>query len=245
LNVLFSPDSATLALREPDQVRLWETRTGTLRGSIPVAANSMAFSPDGYTLATASATPKERSLVTLWDLNTLRPRLELPAQANSLAFSRDGRTLVTFHSDQAMLWDLESRAPRATLKLSRELPSLAAYFWPMAFSPDGKLFGLADDLLVHLWDTTTGNRLATLKGHRDRVHRLAFSPDGKTLATASGAFVKLWNLATHEEVTTLMGPNTVGDLAFAPDGSLAVGYHDNSIHLWRTGSDPGQAPPGK
>lgn len=62
------------------------------------------------------------------------------------------------------------------------------------FSPDGKLLATGSfDRTIKLWDTASGQELATLTGHGDRVWRVAFSPDGKTLASASAdRTVKLW-----------------------------------------------------
>jgi WD40 repeat protein len=197
----------------------------------------MAFAPDSRTLATATPATKDSASVTLWDLASLRQKAELPARADSLVFLPDGRTLAAFHADEVTLWDIESRKLRLGFKLSRQVDSSPVDLWPIAFSADGKLLCLGDDLLVHVWDTTTGKHVAALKGHRQPVRRIAFSPDGKTLATTGGAMVKLWNVATWEEVTTLLGANGVGQLAFAPDGTLAVSYMDNSVRLWRIGKD--------
>ncbi|GII90485.1 hypothetical protein Ssi02_07160 [Sinosporangium siamense] len=63
---------------------------------------SMAFSPDGHTLAGASADETAR----LWDLATRRPIGTPPAghagSVNSVAFSRDGHTLAGGDEDNAV-----------------------------------------------------------------------------------------------------------------------------------------------
>ena len=143
--------------------------------------------------------------------------------------------LATIDAELVTLWDTKSWLPRNTIKLPRKPSTLPADYWSLAFSPDAKILALGDVMSIHLWDTTTADHLATLKGHREEVKFIAFSPDGKTLATAdySELIVKLWNVATCEELTTLTGTSGVMSLAFAPDGSLAVGYADNSVHLWR------------
>src|SRR5205809_497169 len=90
------------------------------------------------------------------------------------------------------------------------------------------------------WRTRAGAWLATLTGRWRQVYKLAFSPDSKTLATGSiDNMIKLWNVATWEEMTTFPGPGGVHALAFGPDGTLAAGYSNGTVHLWRTGVDQG------
>jgi WD40 repeat protein len=236
-----------VALSEANEIKLWDTQTGRVQRSIKTAnAGSIAFSPDSRVLgASATSTKAGDFSIKLWDAATLRQVAELPGFASALTFSPDGRVLATVHLDRVTLWDTRTRKVRARRKLSRQIGPNYAVRWPHAFSPDGKLFCAADESFTHVWDTTTGERRTTLKGHLGRIYVLAWSPEGKTLATASGPTVKLWHVATGEELTTLVGENGVACLAFAPDGSLAVGNLLNSIRLWRTGSDANDPGPGK
>src|SRR5262249_35644543 len=69
-----------------------------------------------------------------------------------------------------------------------------------------------------LWDLTTGEVRAVLKGPRTYVHTVAFSPDGQALACAGGDLL-LYHLATGRSArSSKEDVPTVGDVSYAPDG---------------------------
>ena len=63
-------------------------------------------------------------------------------------------------------------------------------------SPDGRRIvsgGYYGELKV--WDVATGECVATLKGHSDRVNGVAISPDGRRVVSGSNdRTLKLWGL---------------------------------------------------
>ncbi|MFF7130474.1 trypsin-like peptidase domain-containing protein [Streptomyces sp. NPDC008240] len=193
------------------------------------AVNSVMFSPNGRTLATASS---DRT-VRLWDAVTGKPRI-LPKQAGavlSVAFSPDGRTLATASEDGTVqLWDVDLVKSRAVL------PKQAGAVQSVAFSPDGRTLATGSvDHRVRLWDLATRKIRATLIGHTDAVQSVAFSPDGRTLATGStDRTVRLWDSETAKILTTLTGhTDAVQSVAFSPDGrTLATGSVDRTVRLW-------------
>ena len=76
------------------------------------------------------------------------------------------------------LWDVNTKE-LSTLKGHQ---GLIASVVDLAFSPDDKTLASASfDKTVKLWDVSTRQELATLKGPATFSHALAFSPDGKTL----------------------------------------------------------------
>ena len=116
-------------------IKLWDTAGGTpLRtlDSLTSVVNSVAFSPDGSTLAFGSSDETIR----LWKLPTgqlLGPLEGRRDWENSVTFSPDGRTLASggWHYPGVRLWDV------AGLKLMQTLPGHAVRVCAVAYSPDG------------------------------------------------------------------------------------------------------------
>ncbi|MEH1866896.1 MAG: serine/threonine-protein kinase [Nostoc sp.] len=194
--------------------------------------NSVAFSPDGTTLGSAS----DDKTVKLWNLASGEEIHTLEGHSNwiwTIAFSPDSKTLASGSADKTIkLWNVE------TGKLVRTLEGNTDGVTSVAFSPDGKTLAsgtASKDIKIKLWNLETGKLIRTLDGHTDGVPSVAFSPDGKTLASGSwDKTIKLWNLNTGKEIRTLKGnAESILSVAFAPDGvTLASGSKDKTIKLW-------------
>ncbi len=151
--------------------------------------NSVAFSPDGNTIASGS----RDNTIKLWDVasGTLKATLEEHVWwFNSVAFSPDGNTIVSGSSDNTIkLWDVATGTLKATLEEhSGDVNSVA-------FSPDGKTIVSGSGewdfereqpvgVACILWDVATGTHIKKLKIYPGiAVDNVAFSPDGKTIAS--------------------------------------------------------------
>ncbi|MEA5569439.1 WD40 repeat domain-containing serine/threonine-protein kinase [Calothrix sp. UHCC 0171] len=105
----------------------------------------------------------------------------------------------------------------------------------IAISPDGKTIASTNDRAIQLWSLETGQAVATLSGHNQRVNVIAISADGKILASGSeDSTIKLWNLVNGQEIGTLVGHQAaIHTVAISADGKyLASGSDDKSVKIW-------------
>ncbi|MBD2203040.1 serine/threonine protein kinase [Calothrix sp. FACHB-1219] len=204
-------------------------QSNTLKGHAS-DVNSVAFSPDGKTLASGS----DDKTIKLWNVETKQEIRTLKGHLQwiwTVAFSPDGKTLASGGADRNIkLWNISTGEEIRTLKGHKD--GIAA----VAFSPDGNTLATASlDNTIKLWNVSTGAVISTLSGHNKAVSTISFSPDGQTLASGSwDNKIKLWNVATGKEIRTFSGhTQLILTVAFSPDGmTLASGSKDKTIKLW-------------
>jgi hypothetical protein len=153
--------------------------------------------------------------VRLWTAATGVHVATLQHSAYALAMLPDGR-LVSGGVGGIRLWDLSTRTCTAEWEVGHLVLSLAAL-------EGGRLaIGCAEGA-VHLWNTASGVREATLRENTDDVRSLAVLPRG-LLASGSGSddTVRVWSVAARACVAVL-DTRTANVLAALPDGRLASG----------------------
>src|SRR5262249_6298866 len=149
----------------------------------PGGVYSLAFTPDGKTLASGATDGS----IKLWDVASgrERPPIEAPDKDHA-ALGVSGPGMIfglaihdrTLADNRGCLWDAE------TGRLLEGLPADQASSFPVAFSPDGVILATAPkNGSILLWDVATRQLRQPLAAGDVEVHSLAFSPDGRILAS--------------------------------------------------------------
>ena len=250
----FSPDGLMLVSGSWDyKIRLRDARTGehlqTLVGHSS-EVNSIAFSPDGSTLASGGG--YQDNSIRIWDSHTGEHLQTLEGhtdQVNSVAFSPDGSTLASGggYSREAEFDDTDNTIRfwnADTWELLQAIEAHRSGISSVAFSPNGLKFASASwDGRIRLRDARTFKHFLTYHVHSKEFSdhgptSVAFSPNGSLLASGarwSDRTVSLWGSSGGEALNPLHGHTAyVTSVVFSPEGqTLASGSLDGTILLWK------------
>ena len=242
----FSPDRRLLAVGGINgTVRLFDVANPAVPWQLAVldepesAVQSLAFSPDGTTLAAATSDPA----VHRWDLSgdDVEPLSRLTgfdASVQAVAFAPTDDLMATGSNDATVrLWDVRGPSPRLVAETTAGDPT--NFILGVAFSPDGGMLAAgAKDKIVRLYDVSRAGRLERVEGPESKmgsfVNTVAFSADGALLAAgASDGTARVWDVGTRDELTRVPVPGNVTSVAFTEDDrSLLTGSLDGTGRLW-------------
>jgi WD40 repeat protein len=229
--VAFSPDGSRVVSGSGDHSsKLWDVATGRLLRTLTARSgnvNSVAFSPDGRLVATATLESLE-----LWDVASGRLLRRLSGSA-PITFSRDGGRLASRGAAAGyglVVWDVASGRELRKLEGHTDLVN------SIAFSPNGALLlSGGNDSAIKLWDAVAGRLIRTFENF-DHINSVAFSPDGVLAVSGSDHNrTRLWEVASGRLLYTFetQPSNAIKSVAFSPDGgSVISAKYDGSISVF-------------
>ena len=211
-HLTFSPDGETVAFGSSSEIHLWSAKTGD-ELNIPLVdreadihnmprVTALRFSPDGTTLVSGT----NQGGIQTWNAATgkaLAVFAKPTDQGNledilALRFSSDGTLLAGSLYNLIRIWEVDTGNTLLSVNTNAHKPdntTYGGYSKSLVFSPDGAILvsGFVHGA-IQLWEVTTGDRVAVLDGHTQKVGTLAFSSDGKTLvSTGADGTILLWN----------------------------------------------------
>lgn len=212
--------------------------SGDGRSPITDRANSLAFAPDGKTLAVGSGEPSRSGDITLWDVTTGKlTRTFAERHLDSvlaLDFSPDGRLLASGGADKmARVTDL------GTGKVVKVFEGHTHHVLGLSWRADGRVLASAGaDNGVKIWDWTTGERRKGVDGWDKEITAIRYLGAADQFATTAGdSKVRLLN-SEGGEVKQIPGVTSfLQSLATSRFGDVLFGGdQDGVVRVWEVAS---------
>jgi WD40 repeat protein len=179
----WSPSSNLIALGENNDILVFDEPNGkvlkkisvTKRGALALSAQLLAYSD----------AKREKSILVLdtrdWSIKAEFAVFRGDLGINFIQISSSERLLAAGHRGIIYLWDLNKRE-----LISNMIDHNAGSFESISFSPDGRMLvaGLSDSQVI-VWESYTGKKICSLKGHAGSVDTVQFSPRQGLLASGS------------------------------------------------------------
>ncbi len=159
----------------------------------------IAFSPNEKQLVSIRrAGPESR----MWDVESGEAIEAFPNKATHIAFSPCSSIVAYCEKKDILFWNI---AQRETVKAIPQTKDSWEQLYALAFSPCGRYLASGtwwnewmDNMLIRLWDVTSGENVITFRGHSSDIQDLTFSPDGTFLASGSyDKTILLWDLKPY------------------------------------------------
>ncbi len=245
----FGPHGKTiLTTGDDNELVLWDAKTGdrlTVFTGHTALITCVEFSRDGTQIASGSQT----GIVILWDANTGSQHHTVRGHTGPIGHLRfcptGNRLLVTpafvYQSSAGdeddriiYVWDTRTGEVACTIDCPAPQSRLG-----LAFSPSEEMVAIAEDRLVRIFSSESGQQLRMLRGHRGYVTTIEFNRDGSRLATgANDHLVKVWDTDSGAELATLKGhTGQVHRSVFVGDSRIISSSRDKSVRVWEVTAD--------
>ena len=247
-HVAISPEATRLAIASTIGIWLYDSETNreiALLDAHKPPCTSLAFSPDGRTLAAGTYDGK----IQLWNSETGASKETFAGHTgpiSKLFFAQNSETLIStggnWQEDRTIqLWNTETWENRTTLPLKVVNNAVV-------LSPDGNVIAINHSNGIGLWDVNTAKQIANVTDKRlspYSLYCLVFSPDGGFLAIGNSNDIYLWDIKTQQFHGSLIGhESSVRFLKFSPDSKILAsasrGHTDQGTGIWLWDVEKGQ-----
>jgi WD40 repeat protein len=234
----FSPNGQLLASVSSDRtLKVWDWRNKSVvfTQSFPSQVVSVAFSPDGQSLAVGGVDGVRNQIahaaVWTYTVGSWQPLVKFPEYINvtALAYSPRGGTLVGGGSSRnVQVWRADDGTPVYTLSHAHQVSRAA-------ISPDGSTVATATCMTVSndycaeggvwLWDLPSGKLIQKLGGFPSMVETVAFTSDGSNLIVGSSdGTLRFYPTTDYISPIEHHSPGGISAMSLSPDsGYLATG----------------------
>lgn len=244
----YNPEGTLLAGGNANggDVRLWDPATRRPQAVLKtafVSTMTVAFSPNGKTLAIGGVSPKKGpSGIEIWNVDKRERIATLPGHAISvlcLAFEPGSNRIISCGADGKILI---SRIDLGAVDV--EIPDDGIKAQRLAVSPDGQWLawcgrgfvarGSPDRVgVVKLWNLRTGKLERSWQAARNSVDDISFSLDGKYLASSGDRSLRVWDVASGLELFVREGgPRCL----FGPGNILIANDISRITRVWKVPS---------
>ena len=243
LSLAVTPDGKVVSGSQDETARLWNVSTGEVvrvfRSCFPI--NAVAVTPDGCHLVAGCG-----AKLYVWEVSTGEEVRVLNADGAicAVAVSPDGRRVVSASSLECFIsvWDVQPEKP--DLRAETHTGTVHA----VVVTPKGHIISCAADLMMRVWDTSTGLQIQTLALKRQTVGQIpAVSPDGNTALFCILGSVFAWDISSGEwfglQVSTGENEAEPGEyscVAVSRDkGCGVIGFRTGYVQLLKYSSENG------
>jgi WD40 repeat protein len=245
------PDQSLIAAGRGNQIHLFKSTGEFLKTLIdptlktadgkPAAAahislvESMAFSPDGKTLATGSFQELK-----LWDVDQGSVKQTLGGFADrvtSIDYSPDSKYIATgggAPTEEGEVRLFEAGSGKLVLDLKN---THSDSVFGVAFSPNSAMLATCGaDKFVKVWEVPSGKAIKSFEGHTHHVLDVGWKPDGKVLVSGGADNVlKIWDFEKGEQIKTVANAHQkqITRLVFiGKTNTFLTSSGDQSAKLW-------------
>ncbi len=199
-------------------------------GTMGKTVTSVAFSPDGQTLAIGGVESKSNfDMAAMMSASQKNSKNKKPSTPQDFLKDLKVETI-----GQVLLFDVATGNQIGAIKGHGKGVTDAV------FSRDGKLVASSGtDNTIKIWDLASKRELRTLVGHTSNIESMDFSPDGRLLASAGDdGSTFLWDPNTGEHLLTLISLDDGGEwMVVTPEGLFDGTPSSWNQILWRYNQD--------